>query len=175
MCGDDKVLPPADTCIHQLRRNRRNLIVFRWELRFKKGFPAMVWKRTIATIVGVIAALVSIVAFICPVGGLASGAAILAHVIMCSIGLVGAGMGVRFLRFAWSGQYRESSGWMRPLVLGMGCFFPGFMFSLPITMVWAGYRRAPGDGVKISFYVGFLATIICWIVLLRKRKAQPLS
>ena len=41
---------------------------------------------------------------------------------------------------------------MRPLVLGIGCFFPGFMFSLPITMVWAGYRRgAPGDGIKISF------------------------
>ena len=22
---------------------------------------------------------------------------------------------------------------------------------------------APGDGIKISFYIGFLATIICWI------------
>ena len=65
---------------------------------------------------------------------------------------------------------------MRPLVLGIGCFFPGFMFSLPITMVWAGYRRgAPGDGIKISFYIGFLATIICWIVLLKKRKAQEPS
>jgi hypothetical protein len=136
----------------------------------------MIWKRTIAAALGAIAALVSLIAFVCPVGGLASEAAVLAHVMMCSIGLVVLWMGLRFLRFARSGRYRESSGWMRPLVLGIGCFFPGFMLSLPITMVWADYRRgAAGDGVKISFYIGVLATILYWIVLLKKRKAQRLS
>jgi hypothetical protein len=136
----------------------------------------MIWKRTIAAALGVIAGLVSLIAFVCPVGGLTSRAAVLAHVMMCSIGLVVLWAGVRFLRFAWSGQDRESSGWMKPLVLGIGCFFPGFMFSLPFTMVWADYRHnASGNGVKISFYIGVLTTIIYWIVLLKKRKAQRLS
>lgn len=133
----------------------------------------MIWKRTIATIVGGTLALVSVAAFTCPVGGLASGAAVLAHVMMCSIGLVALWIGARFLRFGWSGEWPESRGWMRPLVLGIGCFFPGFMFSLPITMVWSDYRHgAPGNGIAISFYIGLLATIVYWIVLLKKRNAQ---
>jgi hypothetical protein len=160
-------------CLQQLCRSKRNFDAPPVKANIQPRVYAMIWKRTIATIVGVTAALVSVIAFTCPVGGLASGAAVLARAMMCSIGLIALWMGVRFLRFGWSGGCPESSDWMRPLVLGIGCFFPGFMFSLPITIVWADYRHgAPGNGIAISFYIGVLATIIYWIVRLKKRKVQ---
>jgi len=141
----------------------------------------MIWKRTVAAALAVIAAFASFIAFVCPIEGAEYVRnpfwfTVFGHAIMWSLGLGALGIGIRLLRFARSGRYREGSGRMRPLVLGIGCFFPGFMFSLPITMVWADYRHgAPGNGIAISFYIGVLATIICWIVLLRKRKAQRLA
>ncbi|HTA49020.1 MAG TPA: hypothetical protein VK930_06175 [Verrucomicrobiae bacterium] len=141
----------------------------------------MMWKRTVAATLGAIAAFASLIAFACPIEGAEYVSnpflfVVFGHAIMWSLGLGAVGVGIRLLRFAWSGRYRQSSGWMRQIVLGIGCFFPGFMFSLPITMVWAGYRRgAAGDGVKISFYIGVLATIVYWIVQLKKPKAQRRS
>ena len=150
------------------------------EVNISRRGSVVIWKRSIATVLGVGAVLVSLIAFTCPIKGVAFEAAVIGHVIMCSLGLAAVGMGIRFLRFAWSGNCLESSGWMRPLLLGIGFFFPGFIFSLPITMIWANYRRgceaqSGSNGIEISFYIGIAAAVICCIMLLKKRKVQRMS
>jgi len=100
-----------------------------------------------------------------------------AELIMCSIALAALGMGVRFLRFAWTGRSDPSSSWLRTVLLGIGFFFPGFVFSLPLTALWARHRW-PCDGqnyfgaLDASFCVGVVAAIICFVALLKKRNVR---
>jgi hypothetical protein len=139
-------------------------------------------KRIVASIVGVLAVLASLIAFAKAFFGLEDfrnpavplrvvGAG---ELIMCSIALAALGMGIRFLRFAWSGRTDPSSTWVKPVLLGIGFFFPGFMFSLPLTVLWARHTW-PGDGqsylaaMDASVCVGIAAAIICLVVLLKKR------
>jgi hypothetical protein len=59
------------------------------------------------------------------------------------------------------------------MLLGIGFFFPGFVFSLPLTVLWARHTW-PGDGqdylaaMDASSCVGVAAAIICFVVLLKK-------
>jgi len=98
----------------------------------------------------------------------------LGELFMCSIALVGFWMGIHFLQFASTGRGQQSNSWMRPVLLGIGLFFPGFVFSLPITMLCAD-RIWPGDGQKsilaleVSVFAGMAATTIGTILLIRKR------
>jgi spore maturation protein SpmA len=65
-------------------------------------------------------------------------------------------------------------GWFGSVVVGLLFFFPSFLFSLPVTIIWARYTW-PGDGqdvfgaIVVSFYIGIIGAIVCCAVLLRKR------
>jgi len=83
-------------------------------------------------------------------------------------------IGFRFLLFACGHRSDRTSGWARPLLLGAGFFFPGFVFSLPLTMLVVK-RTWPGDdgkvdlAMEVSLCVGVAAAVICGAVLLRER------
>ena len=93
---------------------------------------------------------------------------------MGAIAVAGLSIGIYFLRFASSGHESPNHSWTKPVLLGVGSFFPGFVFSLPLTIVWIE-RRWPGDDTKLdltleaSACIGIVVAIICTIVLLRKR------
>jgi len=139
-------------------------------------------KRIIAGILGAISALISILPLIYAFGMFGDFSnphvgfwpTLLGEVLMCSIAAAALTLGISFLRFAASGHSRQSHSWLRPVALGIGFFFPGFLLSLPLTILWASLTW-PGDGqnilaaFEVSIYVGLAAAIICAIVLLRKR------
>ena len=99
------------------------------------------------------------------------------ELIMFAMALAALCIGIRFLRFGWRGRSDLSGSWVRPILLGTAFFFPGFIFSLPLTVVWARHTW-PGDGQSVfaameaSFYIGIAAAIIVCGVLLRKRQQQ---
>jgi hypothetical protein len=98
---------------------------------------------------------------------------VLGTLLMCSIALAGMWTGTRFLRFALSGQSKQSNSLAKPILLGIGCFFPAFVFSLPISITWAS-RWLGVDGksdlpFEMSGCVGVAAAVVCTILLLRKR------
>ena len=99
--------------------------------------------------------------------------------LMSSIALYGFWLGARLLRFAASGVSRRTDGWMKPLLLGAGSFFPGFVFSVPICMMWI-HRTWPHDDGKVdlafegSACAGAVTAIICTILLYRKRAHSSL-
>jgi hypothetical protein len=105
---------------------------------------------------------------------------VLGEFLMCSIALPGLWIGIRFLRFAWSGRTKESNSLAGPILLGIGSFFPAFIFSLPIAMLWVNHSWPRDDGkVDLAFEtsgcIGVAAVIICTIVLLRKRALSRMS
>ena len=59
----------------------------------------------------------------------------------------------------------------RAIILGIGFFFPGFVFSLPFTYIWADWKW-PGDGqsplgaIVVSFWIGWIAAAVTCVVLL---------
>lgn len=63
---------------------------------------------------------------------------------------------------------KPTGSWRRTVLLSIGLFFPAFIFSIPITMVWQQLRW-PYDwqfrhaAVAVSFCVGITATIISLI------------
>ena len=143
-------------------------------------------KRIIASTVGVIAVFASLIAFALAFWKLEDfrnpdlpfRLVAVSELIMCSIALAALGMGVRFLRYAWTGRSDASiNSWARPVLLGIGFFFPGFIFSLPVTLLWARHKW-PGDGqnyfaaMDVSFCVGVAAAIICCAVLFKKRNVR---
>jgi hypothetical protein len=99
---------------------------------------------------------------------------VMGELLFCSIALVGLWTGLRFLRFAVSGPSQQSDTWVKPLLLGIGSFLPGFVFSLPINILWMSHTW-PGDDGKldlafgVSACVGVATSIICTILLFRKR------
>ena len=129
-------------------------------------------KRIAAGIVGTLAALI----------GLTAGAAAIRFMefrdvagFLCVTALVAFWLGIRLLRFVWLGKdtSNNSGGRLRRLFLGIGCFFPGFVFSLPLTMIWANLK-CPRDvrfgfaAIQVSFYIGILVAIIACVLLLQK-------
>lgn len=143
----------------------------------------MKWKRIAASIVGVIAVLAGLVAVAYSIEAMQDfrnpavplRLVVLGEFIMCSMAFAALTVGLRLLRFAWRGRSEGGSGWVRPVLLGIGCFFPGFVFSLPLTVLWARYTW-PGDGqsylaaMEVSCYAGVMAAVVCCVVLLRKRR-----
>jgi hypothetical protein len=141
------------------------------------------WKRITASIVGVIAVLAGLVAVIYSIEAIEDfrnpavplRLAILGEFIMGSMAFAAVAIGIRLLRFAWRGESAGGSGWVRPVLVGIGCFFPGFVFSLPLTVLWARYTW-PGDGqsylaaMEVSCYAGVVAAVVCCIVLFRRRR-----
>lgn len=144
------------------------------------------WKRVLASLVGIVAVIFSIV----PFGStfrlfrdLRNPAvpfwdALIILVVTLCVGFSALLIGIRFLRFGWAGKSKTSNaGWVRAFVLSVGCFFPGFVFSLPITLLWARYKW-PGDGqsplaaMQMSLYIGVLTSIVSGIVLIRNMQLR---
>jgi hypothetical protein len=98
---------------------------------------------------------------------------VLGELFMCSLAVGGLSIGIDFLRFAASGRTQHTDNWVRSTFLGIGFFFPGFIFSLPLTLLCAS-RIWPGDAEKddlafeVSICVGVAAAVICTALLLRK-------
>jgi hypothetical protein len=126
----------------------------------------VIWKRTIAATVGVSAVLVSAIAFAYAIlvwedfkdPAVPLRFAVFENLIVWSIAVIILGVGVRFLRFAWSGRSRTTSYWMRVVLLGIGLFFLGFIASLPFTFLWANHKwagEAQGSlpAIEVSFYI----------------------
>jgi hypothetical protein len=66
---------------------------------------------------------------------------------------------------------------MRAIVVGILCFFPGFVFSLLITCAWArqhwtGEARARLGAIFPSFFIGVFTAIAALIYQLMKVSAQ---
>jgi hypothetical protein len=141
------------------------------------------WKRIVASIVGAIAVFAGLVAVAYSIEAIQDfwnpavplRLAILGEFVMCSMAFAALTIGLRLLRFTWGGRNDGRSEWVRPVLVGIGCFFPGFVFSLPLTVLWARHTW-PGDGqsylaaMEVSCYVGVLAAVVCCVVLLRKRR-----
>jgi hypothetical protein len=75
------------------------------------------------------------------------------------------------VRCIWPEYANPELGEIR--LLGIAFFFPGFVFSLPLTILCAGLIWTT-DGknyvaaVGVSFCVGVAAAIVCTIMLVRK-------
>jgi hypothetical protein len=110
----------------------------------------MIWKRILTATVGVVALAGSAIATIYAAMALEDfrnpavpfRLSLLGNLFMWSIALALLFGAIRFLRFAWSGRSTASKPWVRALVLGAGFFFPGFVFSLPLTLLWANHHWA---------------------------------
>lgn len=140
------------------------------------------WKRIVASVLGLIVMFASAVALAYAIEGVGDfrnpavplHVTVIGELLMFTMSIAGFAMSMRFLRFAQSGRIDPSSSWVKPVLLGIGFFFPGFLFSLPLTIVWARHTW-PGDGqsdlaaFEGRLYIGIVAAIICCIVLLRKR------
>jgi hypothetical protein len=102
---------------------------------------------------------------------------VLAGLFFSLMALTGFVIGFRFLRFAFGCRSERTSGWGRPLLLGAGFFFPGFVFSLPLAMLvaqrmWPGDDRKVDLAMEVSLCVGVAAAVICSVVLFRKWRIQ---
>ena len=142
-------------------------------------------KRIIASAVGAIAVIASLIAFAKAFLGLEDFRnpavpfrfAAIGELVLCAMALAALGIGIRFLtiRVVWAkslGRQLGEANTSRHRI-----FFPGFIFSLPLTVVWASHTR-PGDGqsglaaMEVSFYVGVAVAIICGVVLFRRRNTR---
>ena len=100
--------------------------------------------------------------------------AILGEVFLCSMAFFGLALGIFSLRMARNGRGEQKNNWLRPIILVIGFFFPGFLFSLPLTLFWAS-RTWRGDGqssfaaIEVSVYIGIAAAVICGFVLFIRR------
>jgi hypothetical protein len=142
----------------------------------------MMSKRIISSVLGVLAFFAGLLATVFTIEGfedfrtpaVSFGVAAIGEILMGSTALTGLGMGIRFLRFAWRGRDERNSSWLRPALLGIGCFFPAVLLSLPLTILWARHTW-PGDGQKyfaalqVSLCIGLAAAIVGCAVLLKKR------
>jgi hypothetical protein len=105
---------------------------------------------------------------------------VLGEIFFCSMALAGLWIGLRFLRLAESGVSQPGDNWVKPLLLGIGSFFPGFVFSFPINALWI-LHTWPRDNGKldlafaVSACVGVATAVICTIVLSRKRALRHSS
>jgi hypothetical protein len=137
------------------------------------------WKRVVAAAVGIFAALAGLIAsgFTYEIVRDFSNPAVpfrenlLGTLIMSSIAAGGLVFGVRFLAFAISGRSQETTSKLYTIVVGVGCFLPGFAFSLPLTMFWAARRgndSAFEKALFVSLFVGVLAAVGACVILLRR-------
>jgi hypothetical protein len=135
--------------------------------------------RAIVGVLGVLAGLVAVGFAIEAISDFGNPAvpvrfAILAEVLLCSMAFFGLALGISLLRMAWNGRDERRNNWIWPIILGIGCFFPGFLFSLPLTLFWANHTW-PGEGqsslaaIEVSVYIGIAAAVTCSVALFIRR------
>jgi hypothetical protein len=144
-----------------------------------------VFKRVVAGTVGIFAILAACVSLLYALDAASDfkhaeqlrWADVLGILLIWSITLTAFGMGVRFLRFAWSNANAPIKGRLGAFLLGLGFFFPGFIFSLPVTLIcawrlWPGNLEKEEAALRASSGIGIVAAIICFAILLRKRSGE---
>ena len=100
---------------------------------------------------------------------------------MGAVALCGLTFGIRFLQFAWFGTSQPITGRVSSVLLGLGFFFPGFVFSLPFTiLLWVTHKWPDGTENDLaaflaSFFIGISAAIACCLILSFKRRSQGKS
>jgi len=142
-------------------------------------------KRVIAGIVGTIAILATVVPIADGLGilhdrlayGVGSWSDLAAVPVFGLLAAIPTWIGLRFLKFAQTGRQEISPSWLRPLALGIGSFFPGFIFPVLIFAVLSHMFRQPSDrtidlALWASLWIGIASAIICTTVLLRKRTRE---
>jgi hypothetical protein len=98
----------------------------------------------------------------------------LGALVMCSLGVAALWMGTLCLRFAASPRSTQTRSLVKSVLLGIAFFFPGLVFSLPLTILCAALTPTI-DGknyvaaMGVSFCVGVAAAIVCTIILVRKQ------
>jgi hypothetical protein len=103
---------------------------------------------------------------------------VLGTAFMGTIALGGLILGMRFLRFAFVGRSPEIKSRFGLVLLGLCCFFPGFIVSVPFAVVWDEHKyRGHDESSPASFVVclliGVVAAIVgCVVLLSRRRKAE---
>jgi hypothetical protein len=105
---------------------------------------------------------------------------VLGTTFMGTMALGGLAVGMRFLRFALLGRASEERSRLSAVLLGLGCFFPGFIFSVPFAVLWALHKSHGGDhgvdtGLTASLFVGIAAAIVGCVVLLRKQRTAAIQ
>lgn len=105
---------------------------------------------------------------------------VVGELLFCSLAFAGLWTGLRFIRFAIFGPGQPSDSWVKPLLLGIGSFLPGFVFSLPINILWMTHAWPGDDGklnlaFEVSVCVGVATSAICTILLFRKRVLRHTS
>jgi fumarate reductase subunit D len=104
--------------------------------------------------------------------------AALGELFLCSMAFTALGIGIHLVHFAWTGRENRIHGWMSPVFLGTGMFFPGVVFSLPLTLFCAAHILRKDTqyfdiALEVSVAIGFALAIFCtaWMLWkLRKRK-----
>ena len=145
-------------------------------------------KRIIAAIIGTLAIAAGIVAcgfgyeaawdFRSPEASFWSNA--FGTLLMGTMAFGGFVLGIRLLRLARSGVSQPLTGTVSAIFLGLACFFPGFVFSLPVTILWARHKW-PGDGqsdlgaLGISCLIGVAAAVVGCAVLLNRRRTAAIQ
>ena len=105
---------------------------------------------------------------------------VLGTVLMGTIALGGLTFGMRFLRFALLGGTSEERSRLSAVRLGLGCFFPGFVFSVPFVVLWEEYKHQGHDesvpaGLIVSLLIGVLAAIVGCVVLLNRTRTAAIQ
>jgi hypothetical protein len=105
---------------------------------------------------------------------------VLGTVLMGTIALGGLTFGMRFLRFALLGRTSEERSRLSAVLLGLGCFFPGFVFSAPFAILWGLHKSHGNDqsdetGLIASLFIGVAAAIVGCVVLLRRRRRAAIE
>ena len=97
----------------------------------------------------------------------------LGETIICATAFVSFGIGMRFLHFGWTGRDDRRPTWMRVSLITIGMFFPGFIFSLPLTLFCAGrIWRNPDIALPTSISAGLVSSILCSAWFAKERKAS---
>jgi hypothetical protein len=143
------------------------------------------WKRVLAGALGVLGLLAGVMATVYAVEGfedfrdpaVSVPGTILFELVMCSMAFAALTIGIRLMRFSVSGRSDRGWGRVKAVLLGIGCFFPAFLLSAPLAILWAehtwpGDRQSDFVALKVSCSVAMATAIVCCIVLFRKSSAK---
>jgi hypothetical protein len=104
----------------------------------------------------------------------------LGSLLMGTISLSALVLGMRFLRFAFLGRSSEIKSRFGLVLLGLGCFFPGFIISVPFAVIWEEHKYqnhdvSPPASFLVCLLIGVLAAIVACVVLLRRRRTASIQ
>ena len=138
------------------------------------------FKRTIAAAIGLLAILAGVVAVLLFFGFLADTfqdprnnplkIAIPVDLAILLMGCCAIALGAKFISCGWDDPIDWRSSWVRPILLGLGLFFPGLVFSIPLG-AFLSSRFWPGDNdgpFVISAWIGVATALISSATLLTK-------